>query len=112
MYAKCVRCGGESAHLVDTENGTTETRCRKHLDTDEVTRTINHKRSVIPLSEKGSGTTFKTSCHMCGKAASYVIRFKDGLDVYTTEARCQEHVIDKGTKHRLEDIDVRAEDCS
>lgn len=113
MYARCVICGRDSIYLVDTADDTTETRCKHHADAENV---VNHKRSVFPLSDDTlsdeGDTRFKASCHVCAEQASHIIRFKDNLGVYSTEARCSEHKIDKGTQHSVENIDVRAEDCA
>lgn len=128
MYAGCsvLSCDKKSKYLIDTKNfkGRIEThsRCTSHgddLDTNqEVLKVVDIHDIVIPLSEGGSGTIFNSGCSFCGdKKADEIIRFKDGFDVVSTEARCRECVRDIAenrdlmTRKNIEEVSTRAEDC-
>lgn len=128
MYAGCskIECRKKCKYLIDVKNRggeiETHTRCSEHKndfrDKTDILQSIDIHDSVMPLSEGGSGTNFKSNCSFCSKKrASEIVRFEDSFDAVSTEARCAECTKkiaenrDLLTRKKLNEVSIRAEDC-
>jgi hypothetical protein len=127
MYAGCsvTSCDKKSKYLIDVKTSDkkyeTHSRCRDHggFKSKEIACRKDIHKVIIPLSDQGDKTNFVSSCSYCsGKKASEIIRFVDGFDVTTTEARCADCVDalvdspqDIVSRHTISDVNIRAENC-
>lgn len=127
MYAGCSysNCNSRAEYIIDVtldNQFQTHTRCRKHTKAfpdNYIVQTIKGVHDIVlELSKGGTGTDFLSSCSFCsGKEADEIIRFIDSLNVTCTSARCSEcankiaESRDVQTRHNIESVSVRAEDC-
>lgn len=128
MYAGCsdIGCEKRAKYLVDIEydNKTeTHTRCEEHVESGfgekDIMCKVDIHDIVLPLSEGGQDTEFRSSCDYCTEKVSNIemIRFEDGFGVVSTEARCKncaddiEKSRDLLTRKNIRELSIRAEDC-